>query len=99
MPQSKSGPTSSHWEKLDKILNHSTEPFEPGWFTTEQYAEHYNLGSAAAYRQCVELMKCGILECWFGVSFVNRRKMRKWRLTDPKERKAASAAFAGQPPS
>ena len=79
-PQPTSKPTSSHWEKLDKLIGYSVEPLGPEWFTTEQYAKRYDLGNAAAYRQCMDLMNDGVLECWFGISFAGRRKMRKWRI-------------------
>lgn len=83
MPQPTSG-LISHWEKIDRLINHSVEPMAPEWFTTKQFAKRYGLGEATSYRKLMDLMEDGKIECWYGISFVNRRMMRKWRLKTKK---------------
>lgn len=56
----------------------------PEWFTVKQFAKHYELGEATSYRKLMELVEDGKLECWYGISFVNRRMMRKFRIKQKK---------------
>lgn len=50
----------------------------------KQFAKHYGLGQATAYRKLMELVEEGKLECWYGISFVSRRMLRKFRLKQKK---------------
>lgn len=69
---------------MDRLIGHTIEPMHPEWFTVKQFAKHYGLGQATAYRKLMELVDGGKLECWYGISFVSRRMLRKFRLKQKK---------------